>query len=353
VNPEAVAKAPLVEVKGLTVQFPVAARSLRSRTRQLRALERVSIDIMPHEVLGLVGESGCGKTTLGRSIVRFYRPAEGSITFDGQDLSTLKGDRLRHFQRRVQIIFQDPYASLNPRMTVRDIIREPLKAHSDGTRNRQIQRVEELLDLVGLRRESIRMYPHAFSGGQRQRIGIARALALRPDLIVADEPVSALDVSVQAQIVNLLLDVQAELGLTLLFIAHDLAVVRNIANRVAVMYLGKLVELGTRDVVFSAPLHPYTIALLSAAPRPDPAVERTRHRIVLTGDVPSPIDPPSGCRFHTRCPSVMPICPKIEPPYEEADPGHFVACHLVSSPTCTSAPTAGVAVHDTADSEAE
>ena len=310
-SPEVTAKAPLVEVKGLTVQFPVAARSFRSRTRQLRALERVNVDIMPHEVLGLVGESGCGKTTVGKGILQLLRPTAGGVEYQGLDLATLSARRLRPRRKDLQIIFQDPVASMNPRMLVGDIVGEGLQALGlEQPRGPAATGRPSAGGRWGCPRRRPNLYPHEFSGGQRQRICIARALAVEPKIIVCDEPTSALDVSVQAQILNLLLDVQAELGLTLLFIAHDLAVVRNIANRVAVMYLGKLVELGTRDVVFSAPLHPYTIALLSAAPRPDPAVERTRRRIVLTGDVPSPIDPPSGCRFHTRCPSVMPICPE-------------------------------------------
>ncbi len=322
----------LLEVRDLSVDFRVSARDWRARPVRLRAVDGVSFDLRRRETLALVGESGCGKTTIGRALLRLYEPSEGQVVFDGVDLATLSPADLRAFRRRAQMIFQDPYASLNPRMKVEEIVAEPLRAHGIGSRAERRARVKELLALVGLPEQAAQRFPHAFSGGQRQRIGIARALALDPDLVVADEPVSALDVSIQAQIVNLLKDVQDELGLTILFIAHDLAVVRQIAARVAVMYLGKIVELGSRDEIFESPLHPYTQSLLSAVPVPDPAVERARERIVLTGDVPSPIEPPSGCRFHTRCPFAMEQCRTVEPVLRATGSGRLVACHLVHPP---------------------
>jgi oligopeptide transport system ATP-binding protein len=324
--------APLVEVRDVTVEFQVSARDWRAKTQRLRAVDRVSFDLQPGETLALVGESGCGKTTIGRTLLRLYEPVEGEIVFDGLNLASLRGDEVRRFRRRAQMIFQDPYASLNPRMKVEEVIAEPLRAHGVGTRAERRARVVELLELVGLPLAAAQRFPHAFSGGQRQRIGIARALALSPELVVADEPVSALDVSIQAQIINLLKDLQDELGLALLFIAHDLAVVRHLASRVAVMYLGKLVEVGPRDAIFEDPRHPYTQSLLSAVPVPDPTVERVRERIVLTGDVPSPINPPSGCRFHTRCPYAMDHCRTIEPELRSTGDGRIVACHLVHPP---------------------
>ena len=327
----------LVEVRRVSVEFQVSARDWRAKTQRLRAVDRVSFDLAPGETLALVGESGCGKTTVGRTLLRLYEPVEGEILFDGRDLGSLKGDEIRRFRRRAQMIFQDPYASLNPRMKVEEVIAEPLRAHGVGSRAERKARVAELLELVGLPPAAARRFPHAFSGGQRQRIGIARALALSPELVVADEPVSALDVSIQAQIINLLKDLQDELGLTLLFIAHDLAVVRHLANRVAVMYLGKLVEVGPRDAIFEDPRHPYTQSLLSAVPVPDPAVERARERIILTGDVPSPITPPPGCRFHTRCLYAEARCRVEEPAMKETHPGHFVACHLRGIPVVAAA----------------
>ncbi len=322
----------LVEVRDLSVDFRVSARDWRARPLRLRAVDGISFDIRRRETLALVGESGCGKTTIGRTLLRLYEPAEGQVLFDGVDLSSLSSSELRHFRRRAQMIFQDPYASLNPRMKVEEIIAEPLRAHGVGSGAERRKRVRELLALVGLPEASAARFPHAFSGGQRQRIGIARALALSPELVVADEPVSALDVSIQAQIVNLLRDLQDELGLTLLLIAHDLAVVRQIAARVVVMYLGKIVEFGPREQIFEDPRHPYTQSLLSAVPIPDPPLERARERIVLTGDVPSPITPPSGCRFHTRCPYAMPHCRTIEPKLRSTGDGRVVACHLVHPP---------------------
>jgi oligopeptide transport system ATP-binding protein len=326
------AEGPLVSLESLTVDFRVSSRAWRGGSVTLRALDDVSLEIQRGETLALVGESGCGKTTTGRTLIRLYRPVRGRIVFDGADVTSVSGAKLRDFRRRVQMVFQDPYASLNPRMKVEDVIAEPLLAYGVGGRSERRDRVRELLDLVGLPPDAGRRFPHAFSGGQRQRIGIARALVLGPDLLIADEPVSALDVSIQAQIVNLMKDLQGELGLTTLFIAHDLAVVRNIAQRIAVMYLGKVVELAPRDALFDAPLHPYTSSLLSAVPVPDPDLERTRERIVLSGEVPSPIDPPAGCRFHTRCPHVMDHCRTIEPRLQPAGEGRLVACHLVHPP---------------------
>jgi oligopeptide transport system ATP-binding protein len=330
--PAATNGSPLVEVRSLSVDFRVAAREWRARAQRLRAVDGVSFDLLRGETLALVGESGCGKTTIGRTLLRLYEPSGGEIIFDGADLARLSGQELRAFRRRAQMIFQDPYASLNPRMKVEEVIAEPLRAHGIGSRSARRARVRELLALVGLPEVVAGRFPHAFSGGQRQRIGIARALALRPELVIADEPVSALDVSIQAQIVNLLKDIQDELGLTLLFIAHDLAVVRQIAARVAVMYLGKIVELGARDAIFEEPRHPYTQSLLSAVPVPDPALERARERLVLAGDVPSPIDPPTGCRFHTRCPYAMDVCRTVEPQLRATAGGRVAACHLVHPP---------------------
>jgi oligopeptide transport system ATP-binding protein len=328
-------ESPVLEIDHVSVEFDVSARSWRRAGEKLRAVDDVSLEIAPGEVLGLVGESGCGKTTLGRSIVGLYAPTAGTIRFRGADVHRLRGDALMQFRRKAQIVFQDPYASLNPRMTVQDIIREPLRTHGVGDRRSQLDRVAEVLALVGVSREAMALYPHAFSGGQRQRICIARALALEPDLIVADEPVSALDVSIQAQVVNLIAGIQGSLGLSMLFIAHDLAVVRHVADRVAVMYLGTIVESGPSTDVFGSAAHPYTQALLSAVPIPDPARERGRSRIAVTGDVPSPIDLPAGCRFHTRCPIAMEICTRVSPELERVPGGgsmHVTACHAVMHP---------------------
>ena len=320
---------PLVEVCELSVDFRVSAHDWRGAAATLRAVDHVSFDVQRRETMALVGESGCGKTTVGRTLLRVYKPAGGKVLFDGVDLADLDGREIKEFRRRAQMIFQDPYSSLNPRMKVEEIVAEPLRAHHVGSRRERRARVLELLSLVGLPDSAAGRFPHAFSGGQRQRIGIARALALDPDFVVGDEPISALDVSIQAQIVNLLKDIQETLGLTLLFIAHDLALVRQIATRVAVMYLGKIVELGTRDSIFDDPQHPYTQSLLSAVPIPDPSAERERTRIVLTGEVPSPINPPAGCRFHTRCPFAMDRCRTVEPRLEPTPGGRVVACHLV------------------------
>ncbi len=321
---------PLLQVRNLKKYFPITRGILiRRQVGAVYAVDGISFDIYPGETLGLVGESGCGKTTAGRTILQLYRPTAGQVIFDGVDLTALRGEALRRMRRRMQLIFQDPFASLNPRMTIARIISEPLRAHHIGTPAEQVERVQELLRLVRLNPRFINRYPHEFSGGQRQRIGIARALASNPDFIVCDEPISALDVSIQAQIVNLLEDLQDQLGLTYLFIAHDLSMVRHICDRVAVMYLGKLVELAQKDELYDHPIHPYTRALLSAVPVPDPSVERQRKRIVLEGDVPSPVDPPPGCRFHTRCPEARSVCTEEEPAWRDIGGGHFVACHAV------------------------
>jgi oligopeptide transport system ATP-binding protein len=294
----------------------------------VRAVDGLSFTIRKGETLGLVGESGCGKSTTGRAILQLYRPTSGTVQFEGVELTRLKGEALRKMRRQVQMIFQDPYASLNPRMTVGSIIGEPLDIHGLARGREKQQRVEELLRVVGLNPYFANRYPHEFSGGQRQRIGIARALAVNPSFIVCDEPISALDVSIQAQIINLLEELQDEFGLTYLFIAHDLSVVRHISDRIAVMYLGKIVELADRLELYEQPLHPYTKALLSAVPIPDPTIERKRERIILTGDVPSPVNPPPGCRFHTRCPLADTICREQEPEFREVTPGHWAACHF-------------------------
>jgi oligopeptide transport system ATP-binding protein len=279
--------------------------------------------------MGLVGESGCGKSTTGRAILQLYRPTDGRVYFKGEELTELKGEALRRMRREMQMIFQDPYASLNPRMTVGNIIGEPLEVHGIySSKAERRERVQELLRIVGLNPYFVNRYPHEFSGGQRQRIGVARALAVNPEFIVCDEPISALDVSIQAQIINLLEDLQAEFGLTYLFIAHDLSVVRHISDRIAVMYLGKLAELSDREELYENPLHPYTQALLSAVPIPDPVIEEKRQRIILEGDVPSPANPPKGCNFSTRCPRVMDVCHEVDPEFKDVGGGHWVACHL-------------------------
>jgi len=313
----------LVRVRGLFKHFPVAGSD-----DVVRAVDGVTFEILQGETLGLVGESGCGKSTVGRCLLRLIEPTRGEIYFEEKEVRSLSGGDLRRLRREMQIIFQDPYASLNPRLTVRDIVGEPLVIHGLGDKEERRTRVADLLRKVGLDPDYMNRYPHEFSGGQRQRIGIARALALNPKLIVADEPVSALDVSVQAQVINLLEDLQAEFGLTYLFISHGLAVVEHISTRVAVMYLGRIVEVASAADLYANPLHPYTRALLSAIPVPDPT--RRRERIVLHGDVPTPINPPEGCRFHTRCPDAIPECSKIDPDLREITPGHTVACIRVA-----------------------
>lgn len=317
----------LVDIRDLKMHFPVKSNGLLRRTiGAVKAVDGLSFTVKRGETLGLVGESGCGKSTTGRAILQLHRPTSGSVFFDGKDLTKVKGEELRKIRRKVQIIFQDPYASLNPRMTVGDIIGEPIRVHNLRSGKDVRTRVEELLKVVGLNPYFINRYPHEFSGGQRQRIGIARALAVEPDFIVCDEPVSALDVSIQAQIINLLQDLQKEFNLTYLFIAHNLSVVKHISDRVAVMYLGKMVELAPAAELYVRPMHPYTQALLSAVPIPDPAVEKSRQRVILQGDVPSPLNPPSGCYFHTRCPMVIDKCRVDEPPFIDYGGGHFAAC---------------------------
>ncbi len=322
-------RAPLVEVRNLKKYFPITRGVVQRHVGDIKAVDGISFDIYPGETLGLVGESGCGKTTAGRTIIRLYDPTAGQVIFDGVDLHNVRGGELRRMRRRMQMIFQDPYASLNPRMTVGSIIAEPLEVHRISRGKEKRERVQELLKLVGLNPYFVGRYPHEFSGGQRQRIGIARALALNPDLIICDEPISSLDVSIQAQVVNLMEELQEELGLAYLFIAHDLSMVRHISDRMAVMYLGKIVELTDRDEIYLNPLHPYTQALMSAVPVPDPELEEERRRIILTGDLPSPAHPPEGCNFNTRCSVVMDICHEEDPAYLEVKPGHWVACHRV------------------------
>ncbi len=317
----------LVQIRDLQMHFPVTKGIILQRqVGAIKAVDGVSFNIKKGETLGLVGESGCGKSTAGRAILQLYRPTGGEVIFQGTDLTKLKGEEMRRMRRKVQMIFQDPYASLNPRMTVGDIIGEPIKVHGLRQGKEVRTRVQELLQLVGLNPYFINRYPHEFSGGQRQRIGVARALAVEPEFVVCDEPVSALDVSIQAQIINLLEDLQDRLGLTYLFIAHGLAVVKHISDRVAVMYLGKLVELAEGRELYSMPMHPYTQALLSAVPIPDPKIEKRRKRIILEGDVPSPLNPPSGCHFHTRCPIAIEKCKVEEPPFMDYGNGHFAAC---------------------------
>ena len=322
----------LLQVESLTKYFYKPQGLFGQKKQIVKSVDHVTFDIMRNETLGLVGESGCGKTTVGRTITRLYEPTDGKIIFDGKDISHLTKKELLPYRKKMQMIFQDPYASLNARMTVMDIIREALDLHSDlKTKEEKSKRVYELLDRVGLMREHANRYPHEFSGGQRQRIGIARALAVDPEFIVCDEPISALDVSIQAQVVNMLEDLQREFGLTYLFIAHDLSMVRHISDRIGVMYLGKLVEIGPSEEIYSHHLHPYTEALLSSVPVPDPEKARIKEQIVLQGDIPSPIDPPSGCRFRTRCPRACEQCAQAEPELKPVGNDHFVACHLVNT----------------------
>ncbi len=315
----------ILEVKNLKKYFYLG------RNQTVKAVDDVSFDIYRGETFGLVGESGCGKSTIGRTIIRLYSATSGQILFNGEDVSKLKGEKRKQFNRKMQMIFQDPYASLNPRMTVGDIVAEGLDIHGLVSGDKRRETVVQLLRTVGLNEEHADRFPHEFSGGQRQRIGIARALAVEPEFIIADEPISALDVSIQAQVVNLMKRLQREKGLTYLFIAHDLSMVKYISDRVGVMYLGSLVELAESEELYAEPLHPYTEALLSAVPIPDPKIEKKRERIVLKGDVPSPINPPSGCRFRTRCPKVMDVCSEKVPVWQEVKPQHWVACHLYST----------------------
>lgn len=317
-----------MEDKKLLVQVNGLKKYFRLHHGTLKAVDGLSFDLYKGETLGLVGESGCGKSTAGRTILRLYEPTDGEVIFDGQNIAELKRSEMKNIRQRMQIIFQDPYASLNPRMTVEDIIGEPMDIHGLAKGQERLEKIEHLLELVGLSGDHMTRFAHEFSGGQRQRIGIARALALNPEFIVCDEPISALDVSIQAQVVNLLKDLQNRLGLTYLFIAHDLSMVRYISDRILVMYLGNMVELATSEVLHENPLHPYTKALLSAVPIPDPEKEKTRERIAIEGEVPSPIDPPAVCPFCTRCTHVMDICKKQKPEWKEMEPGHFVACHL-------------------------
>jgi len=318
---------PLLKVTGLKTHFPIRKGVLAHVTGHVYAVDGVSFEIKRGETFGLVGESGCGKTTVGKTVLRLIEPTEGSIEFEGRDITHIAKEDMRRLRQRMQIIYQDPYSSLNPRMKAADIVGEPLKVHDIASGGALRERVAALFERVGLRPEQLDNYPHQFSGGQRQRIGIARALALSPSLIVGDEPVSALDVSIQAQVINLLMDLQVDYELSYLFIAHDLAVVEHISQRIGVMYLGRIVELTDKRTLFSNPLHPYSEALLSAVPIPDPGVTR-EDRVILTGDVPSPIDPPEGCHFHARCPYATERCRMESPSLKEVEPNHWVSCHL-------------------------
>ncbi|MFF2481074.1 ABC transporter ATP-binding protein [Paenibacillus sp. NPDC058071] len=316
---------PLIEVKGLKKAFEIK-KGFLGQKKLLKAVDGVSFAIRKGETFSLVGESGCGKSTTGRLVTRLLKPSEGEVWYDGQNISGLSDNAMRPIRRNIQMVFQDPYASLNPRMKVKDLVAEPLLIHTKLTPGERDKLASELLETVGLNSLHAERYAHEFSGGQRQRIGIARALSVRPSLIVADEPVSALDVSIQSQVLNLLQDLQEEYGLTYLFISHDLSVVEHISDRIGVMYLGSLVETADKDALYDKPLHPYTQALLSSVPVPDPSLKK--ERIILKGDLPSPVDPPTGCRFHTRCPSCMEICKTQAPIFREVEPGHEVACHL-------------------------
>lgn len=321
----------LLKVRGLKKHFPIYRGVFQRQVGAVRAVDGIDFDVYQGETLGLVGESGCGKSTAGRTILQLYKPTAGSVVFDGVDLIHIKAEEMRQMRRKIQMIFQDPYASLNPRMTVGEIVGEPLMVHNMASGREIEERVKDLLDKVNLNPSFSSRYPHEFSGGQRQRIGIARALALQPSFIICDEPISALDVSIQAQVVNLLEELQKQFNLTYMFIAHDLSMVRHISDRIAVMYLGIFVELADRNTLYHEPLHPYSQALLSAVPIPDPILEEQRSRVILQGDVPSPANPPSGCRFRTRCPiAEIGLCDLSQPEFREVKPGHFVACHKVN-----------------------
>ena len=329
----AVSSKTLVDVRDLKMYFPLTQGIILQRVvGYVRAVDGVSFSIERGQTLGLVGESGSGKTTIGRTIVRLYKPTAGQIMFGEKDLATMGGEELRQARQRVQMIFQDPFASLNPRYTIGSLIAEPMHIYKVASSTEIRERTAELLRVVGLRPEYIDRYPHEFSGGQRQRIAVARALSINPEFIIADEPVSALDVSIRAQVLNLLQQLQQQFNLTYLFVSHDLSVVRHVADRIAVMYLGKIVELSDRDELYAAPKHPYTQALLSAVPIPDPKIEKRRQRIILSGDLPSPINIPTGCRFHTRCPMAQQICREVEPPFEAKEGHeHYAACHFSES----------------------
>ncbi len=326
----AVASQTLLDIRDLKMYFPLTQGIVLQRVvGYVRAVDGVSFSIERGQTLGLVGESGSGKTTIGRTIIRLYKPTEGSIFFNGQDLAKLQGEPLRQVRRQAQMVFQDPYASLNPRFTIGSLIAEPMQIYKMGSTQELREKTIELMRVVGLRSEYIDRYPHEFSGGQRQRIAVARAISINPEFVIADEPVSALDVSVRAQVLNLLQHLQQQFNLTYLFVSHDLSVVRHVADRIAVMYLGRIVELSDRDELYAAPKHPYTKALLSAVPIPDPQIEKKRHRIILSGDLPSPINIPSGCRFHTRCPMAQSICREVDPVFEAKEGReHYAACHF-------------------------
>ena len=318
----------LIEVKNLKKYFPVHKGFFKRTTKNVQAVDDISFAIKSGETLGLVGESGCGKSTIGRTMIRLYEPTAGEIIYKGTEIGRLTQKELKPYRKKIQMIFQDPYASLNARMTVGDIIGEPLDVHELAAGKERLEKIHQLLHDVGLNPDHATRYPHEFSGGQRQRIGIARALAVEPDFIICDEPISALDVSIQAQVVNMLEDLQRERNITYLFIAHDLSMVKHISDRIGVMYLGKMVELGPADDLYNSPQHPYTQALLSAVPIPDPNISKNSNRIILHGDVPSPMNPPSGCRFRTRCQHAMDICKEVEPAFVEISPGRMCACHL-------------------------
>ena len=330
-----VASTTLLDVRNLKMYFPLTRGLVFQRTvGYVRAVDDISFSIERGKTLGLVGESGSGKTTIARTLVRLYKPTAGQLLFEGQDLANIEGEALREIRQRIQMVFQDPYASLNPRFTIGSLISEPMHIYNQGSKQLIHERTIELLRVVGLRPEYIDRYPHEFSGGQRQRIAVARALAINPEFVIADEPVSALDVSVRAQVLNLLQRLQKEFELTYLFVSHDLSVVRHVADRIAVMYLGKIVELADRDELYAAPKHPYTKALLSAVPIPDPRIEKKRQRIILSGDLPSPVNIPKGCRFHTRCPMAQSICREVEPVFEAKEGHeHYAACHFAEQVT--------------------